>query len=423
MNKMKVMFVVKSRRIETLGPMYLAAIVKKLGHEAIIVEYKNAISVSNAWMPHIIGYSVMTGDHIKFQQLNVILKKSIDFISIVGGPHATFFPQFFLKDPYFDQVVVGEGELWLGHFLKYLTNTACQFPTDLDLLPFPDRTDFPNMLIRDFIASRGCNFKCTYCFNDKWHELHEGNKHKVRYRSVDNVIKEIHNVVDCSFKIPFIYFQDSCFAPSTRWMEEFAMKYPKLPYHCHLRPDQVTHHRAFLLKESNCVSMRMALETGSDRLRKLIGRPTSTNEQTIRAARFLYEYDIDFMIQNMLGLPTSTIEDDLHTLEINIQCKPAYGWSSIFVPFPGTALGDQCIKEGWYKGNYNDITDSFFNMSVLEFDEQHKEQLYVLQKIFALAVEAQLMPEISDLTLANMPMFVHKAMRKIGDNRLYKGMI
>ena len=47
--------------------------------------------------------------------------------------------------------------------------------------------------VHSFIASRGCPFKCTYCFNDGMSKSYEGQKY-VRRRSVDNVIEEIKRV-------------------------------------------------------------------------------------------------------------------------------------------------------------------------------------------------------------------------------------
>lgn len=411
---MKFLFVVKSKFMETLGPMYLAAIVKKAGHEAKICEFNEAIFMAFDWRPDIIGYSCMTGDQDKFKKLNHAIRAFHDFNAAIGGPHATFFPQDFLQ---FDYLITGEAEVWLADLLDYKPGSINLY--ELDSIPFPDRTDFPDMKIRDFMSSRGCPFECTYCFNKKWHDLYPGKK--VRYRSVDNVIAEVLEVDP-----EFAYFQDSCFGVSMDWFVEFAHKYAekvKRPYHCHLRPRQVTIERARLLAYSGCVSTRIALETVSPRLRELIGRPKSNNEETIKAARILRDHGIELMIQNMLALPTSTIEDDLATLETNILCQPAYGWSSIFAPFPGTELGDMCKQKRWYRGDYSDITDCFFDKSVLDFPEEYKEQTYVLQKIFALAVEAQVMPELYELTLDTMPEFIHRAMRRIGDNRLYGGVI
>jgi len=60
---------------------------------------------------------------------------------------------------------------------------------------------------------------------------------------------------------------------------------------------------------------------------------------------------------------------------------------------------------------------------VLEFDDKQKEQIYCLQKIFALCVEIQVMPELEDLTRESLPKFIHKALRKLGDRRLYGGVV
>jgi radical SAM superfamily enzyme YgiQ (UPF0313 family) len=165
----------------------------------------------------------------------------------------------------------------------------------------------------------------------------------------------------------------------------------------------------------------MALESGSERLRTLMNRPKLDTQNVLSASGLLRDNDIKFMIQNILALPTSTIEEDMETLEFNIRCHPDYAWASIFSPYPGTVLGDMCVENGWYNGGYSDLTESFFDMSVLNFDELYKEQTYVLQKVFALCVETQYMPKIDELRIANLPKLIHTAMRKLGDSRLYKG--
>ena len=53
--------------------------------------------------------------------------------------------------------------------------------------------------------------------------------------------------------------------------------------------------------------------------------------------------------------------------------------------------------------------------------DEYKEQLVVLQKIFALCSEAGYLPDKEELTLQNFPALTHKIMRKIGDKRLYSG--
>lgn len=410
---MKILLAVKSKKMENLGVMYLSAVAKKGGHECRIVTFEEVSIKCASWKPDIIGFSVMTGDQELVKKNIKKLKQKNFHQIIVGGPHPTFFPDDFKNIGVW--IAKGEAENWIAEFLG---GPIGMFPT-IDSLPWPDRTDFPNMPIRDFITSRGCPYNCSYCYNDRWAKMFPDVK-RVRTRSVQDVIAEVKAV-----KPRFAYFQDSCFAVSTKWLREFSHPFSHLmiPYHCHMRPSQITPERVELLKHSNCYSLRIALETASDRLRKLIGREKTTNEETIQAARLLKKWDIKLMIQNILGLPESTIEDDLETLEVNIRCHPAYGWCSIFQPYPGTALADYCIENGIYKGNFSEITDCFFDGSLLEFDEEHKEQVKVLQRVFALCCETRYVPTPSELTEANLPQLIHKIMRSLGDKRLYGGVI
>lgn len=411
---MKFLFVVKTKKMATLGPMYLSAIVKKLGHESKIVEFDDCLKEIFLYHPTHIGYSILTGNQRDFKRLNASIKIYDDkIITIAGGPHPTFFPDDENLSN-IDYIVRGEGE----RFMSRLCGGNEEGYRDINNIPWPDRTDFTKTRIQDFIASRGCFNFCRYCYNDKWNKLHPEFDKPVRYRDPVDICNEISNVFP-----EFVYFQDSCFAIDMDWFKEFARIYSMdlaIPYHCHMRPGQLLNEeRVALLRSTNCSSLRMALESASPKLRALMGRPKLDTNNVLKASRVLRKFDINFMIQNILAVPTSTIEDDLDTLEFNIKCKPDYAWSSIFVPYPGTDLGDQCKAEGWYRGDYNDIQDSFFNKSVLNFDETYKEQSYVLQKVFALCVEAEYLPSPQELTVSNLPLFVHNITRKMGDNRLY----
>jgi radical SAM superfamily enzyme YgiQ (UPF0313 family) len=398
--------------MENLGVMYLSAVAKQAGHECLIVELEHAYHFAHVFGADIVGMSIMTGDMEKFKKLALSVKNRMGMTVIVGGPDPTFFPQGY---DWADVIFSGEAENEFSELLGSMN----RYP-NIDSIPYPDRTDFPDMKIRDFIASRGCAFNCTYCYNDRWAKMFPEIQ-RVRVRSAKDVVKEVVSV-----QPEFAYFQDSCFGINKKWLREFSKEYrlqANIPFHCHMRPSQVDEEQVLLLHDANCASVRIALESASVRLRKLLNRSGMECSDVLTAVHLLRKWGIKLMIQNILGLPTSTIEDDLSTLEFNIKCKPAYAWSSIFSPYPGTALGDQCLKEGWYKGDYSDITDCFFDRSVLELPEIQKEQVYCLQKVFAFCVETQVMPELNDLTCENLPKFIHKAMRKAGDKRLYNGII
>lgn len=406
---MRVLLVVKSKFMESLGPMYLKSVIQhNCHHECLITDLPNAIRTAEIFKPEIIGYSIMTGDMEKFRDLN--MKIPTMPVSIVGGPDPTFFPEGY---GWADMTIKGEAEQQIADLLH-----TGQVYGDLDSLPWPARDDYPGMKVRDFIASRGCTYgKCGYCYNSTWERLYP-DLPKLRVRSARDVVNEI-----ASTKPEFVYFQDSTFGLSHEWLKEFTRLYRQnvgAPYHVHLRPNQVTDERARLLSGSNCVSMKMALETASDRLRKLINRGNSNNEDALNASNVLLRHGITYILQNILGLPSATIEDDLYTLETNIRCRPAYAWSSIFQPYPMTELAQICEREGWYTGNYSEISDNFFDNSVLNFTDEHKEQIVCLQRIFAFCVETQTMPEVKDLNYNNLPKFIHDTMRKVGDRRMFR---
>ena len=409
---MKILLVCKNKKMEYLGVEYLSAVVKQNGSECKIASLAEAKHFTTSWKPDFIGYSMLTGDQKIFEELNSRLKKVHQFTSIAGNSHATFFPE---DCSWADLIMRGESESELSEMI------GGKSYTDLDSLPWPDRTNFPDMRIRDFIASRGCSGKCGYCYNSAWNKMFPDIGH-VRRRDANDVIAELESIKD----VDFFYAQDSCFSPSMKWMREFSALYRSkinIPYHVHLRPEQVNEERVALLHDSNCVSLKIALETSSDRLRKLINRGKQTTEDSYNAAKLLKEGGISLIMLNMVGLPTATIEEDLATLEVNVRCHPAYAWVAIFQPYPMTELAQYCEKEGIYTGDYSELGDNFFDKSVLNFTELHKEQIACLQRIFAFCVEMQVMPEVDDLAWDRLPKFIHNTMRKVGDRRMFPGVI
>jgi anaerobic magnesium-protoporphyrin IX monomethyl ester cyclase len=423
----KVLLVVKSKFMESLGVMYLSSVVKLAGHECRIVALPELFKTVVEWRPDVIGLSIMTGDRERFyaeieklyeSRKTIFIEGNLPKI-IVGGPDPTFFPEGY---DWADEVVSGEGEVWAWNLTH--ENIGIMKTMSIDSLPWPDRTDFQGFKIRDFITSRGCPYSCTYCFNARWNRMFPDQK-QVRVRSVDDVIAELLHVKEV-YGMEYAYFQDSCFAVNMDWMREFAEKYAiyiQLPYQCHFRPEQINEERVELLKKSGCVAVRIALESASNRLRSLIGRHKTRLDQVRVASELLQGAGIQLMLQNILGLPHSTIEDDLFTLEMNIKYKPTYAWASIFVPYPGTDLGDMCKETGLYGGDYSEISDSFFDTSYLNFEPEHKEQLEILQKVFALCVEMEYLPTERELTYKNLPKLIHKITRGYGDRKLYLGLL
>ena len=267
----------------------------------------------------------------------------------------------------------------------------------LDELPFPDRDLLYNVhpasrrnKIRPFITGRGCPYSCTYCFNKAYRDLYRGLGKAMRRRSVEDVIREI-KAVRKRYPLEFITFMDDTFILNRQWLQEFAVRYKAevgLPFWCQVRADLVTDEMMALFKDAGCVSVSFGLEAGNDRLRNAILNRAMSREQILEASRIFRRHGIAFMTNNMLGLPTGSLETDFETLELNVQCRPSYANVFLFQPYPKTELGEWACREGWMTGSFDDLSGSVSDDTILRFgSKSEKRQIENLQKLFALAVE------------------------------------
>jgi len=110
-------------------------------------------------------------------------------------------------------------------------------------------------------------------------------------------------------------------------------------------------------------------------------------EHITDAARLFHEAGLNFTTTNIVGLPTTTIDDDLETLVLNMECRPAYAHAFIFQPYPRTQLGELARRNDLMVGTFDDIGALAWDHSVLNFPPEHLRQLENLQRFFALVVE------------------------------------
>ena len=109
-----------------------------------------------------------------------------------------------------------------------------------------------------------------------------------------------------------------------------------------------------------------------------------SNEKIIKNCRKLLDAGIKLRTEQMLGLPNTTLEDELNLLKLNCEIKPTIAWTSIFQPYRGTELGEYCVKNGLYVGNNEDVDESFFTKTVLNYSQFRKWEISKLQEIFAM---------------------------------------
>jgi anaerobic magnesium-protoporphyrin IX monomethyl ester cyclase len=421
-----VLFVIQQIDYEPQGIMHLSSALKAAGHEVelAIAAHQDPLAMARDFQPDVAAYSVITGSQRYYLAVNQQIKAEFPRVfSAFGGPHPTFFPEMVQEDGV-DGICRGEGEGALVELVNALAaggleaalgtanwsfqingaqpgagtihNPVRPYVEDLDSLPFPDRALVyerdplaARSKIKHFLTGRGCPYNCTYCFNHALSELYRGKGKRFRQRSVENVIEEIR-WVRAHYPLEFVVFVDDTFVLSKEWLAEFADEFPRkigLPFFCNTRANLVTAEQVHLLREAGCHSVSIGIEAASDRIRNELLKRHMTRDQILEAAGLFHAGGLRFTTTNMIGLPTSTIEDDFETLALNIQAKPSYAHAFIFQPYPRTELGEFTREHGWMVGTFDDIGEVAWDHSVLDFDQAHKRGLAVLQRFFAIGVE------------------------------------
>ncbi|MBW8000506.1 MAG: B12-binding domain-containing radical SAM protein [Planctomycetes bacterium] len=442
----KVTFVISEARIhDHLSIMALSASLKGAGHDTSLVFFPNdpfnkkkIIGALREQVPDIIAFSFMSCVKDHYIDLGNYIKKHMNVPIIIGGPAATFDKHFINFEGHpFDAVCVGEGDLAIVDFvesyektgqLRAVTNFAVSTADGienniqlrslidpLDVLAFPDKKILydkdpclKNSKIKMFMASRGCPYKCTYCFNHKYNSMYKGKGHIVRHKTVDYFLEEIRQVKEM-YPLEGIIFEDDIFIMKKDWLEEFAEKYPSrigLPYMCYVRPNLVTEDIGKLLKNSGCHSARVAIECGNEDFRNRILKRNLTNEQTIRSCEILHAAGLKVGTINIVGLPTETIDDMKETLALNKSCKPEHVSVNMFMPLPGVDLTFFAIEQGLIDANAAS-PKSTHHISDMKYSEPVRKWLYPFKALFPLMVRIPFIERLFPL-LRKLPRLVLK---------------
>lgn len=366
----------------------------------------------------LIGISLMTNYFTMAEDLTVHLHATAKAPIIWGGIHPSVRPDECLELA--DMICICEGEqavvelanritmgenledvqnIWLKRDGVIIKNPLRPVLSDLDILPYFDY-DFDDhyvlekesgdllkldkdllhvfltrekptkaraALFYQTIASRGCPYGCTFCC---WSALKRQYKlpKDIRRRSNQHIIGELQWV---RRELPYIkeitFSDDSFFAATVEEAEEFRDLYKKhvgLPFQCLAEPRTITKEKMELFTDAGMANIQIGVQTGSDRVKKMYGRP-QTNDEIISMGRLIKQFIpkvrppiYDFILDN----PWETIDDQLATFELLLQIpRPYFLQLFSLVFFPGTAIYDRAKQEGRIKDDRKEIYDLQYN--------------------------------------------------------------
>lgn len=265
-----------------------------------------------------------------------------------GGLHVTLAAEQCI--PYADVICVGEGEFPMLELLSALEEGASYTHIDnlwghgpdgriwknpvrtlhnhLDALPFRDLggkdkhfIDYDRVMKHDpelenrelrIHASRGCPYKCAYCYNSSLAEVFPGAGNYQRIRSVSNVIEEIQLARKVMHHLTRVKFDDDTFVFPQEWLDEFCERYPNevgLPFYILLTPQAARENNLSMLKKAGLMHIQMGIQSASeDEAMEVFGR-TSTNAEVMRFARMNQRLQIQVTYDLIIDDPFATARD------------------------------------------------------------------------------------------------------------------
>jgi len=422
---MKILFILKSEDfLVPIGLCAISAVARHEGHQVYLSEMNSEDPLERIakLKPDVVAYGSLSGESKHYVRLNQKLKERFpNVFTIMGGPHATFYPEL-VHNTTLDAICVGEGEEAFADVLRSLSSsnkvdgipniftqadtsfTVRNLVEDLDSLPFPDysllydNTEMGKYPLKGFMASRGCPYNCTYCFNSAWRKIYNGRGKVVRRHSVDYVIEDIRQVKE-RWPLSNIKFQDDIFTyRADEWLEEFSRKYKHhigLPFFINTRYDLLTEDMVKLLKYARCHTISMSIESGNPQIRREMLKRRISDEQIITAHRLCEKHGIYTYTNCIFGLPGTTIADDIQSLDLCLKSRVTWAEFPIFYPYPGTELGDRATNLGMYTPDYDKMHTSCLSVSPLNcFSDKEKN---IQRNLAVLASVAVVLPWLRNL--------------------------
>jgi len=400
------------------GIAHMSAVLKEAGHTvelwqlcediAPLPSRGQFIDRLKQTAPDVVGFSVVTNQWPYAKKLAAWVREATSVPLVCGGIHAMAAPEEILQTGLFDYIFRGEAEEAFLEFAEKIAreeniaeiknlgliqngniqiNPVRPLP-NLKKLPFKDYEIFDFQKIIDakngwvgLMASRGCPFSCTYCFNHQMVKQYRKDLdcsfkelNYIRHFDIEQIIAEIEYLVSNYKNIKMFIFDDDLFTFYRPYVKKFCQTYKdicSIPFVVNAHVGFLDEERARCLAEANCRIVKFGVESGSGRIRKQILNRHMKNEKIVRSIRTAHQFGLHTSVFLMIGLPDETREDVMATIRLMAKAKPGrYRWS-FFFPFPGTKAYEITAKLGYIDYDKMAHMANFTESSCLDFGEKH----------------------------------------------------
>jgi radical SAM superfamily enzyme YgiQ (UPF0313 family) len=317
-----------------------------------------------SFKPDIIGFSVVTSPSV---DTSIALSRNFKGIQpgvkiVWGGSHPSILPEQALAEDYIDYVVIGAGEYTLLELVDHLDNGQYNldeirglaykkngritineprpFIKNLDDLPDPawHLVDVGRYWDITLNSSRGCPYRCSFCYNDAFHKGYRGDF------SAERIVAQIEYLQE-HYGVKYLKLWEDNFAFDNEKLHRFCNllleKNIKLNWDAEARAT-LTEEQIELMARSGCVSVGLGMEGGSQRLLDFMKKDALVEEME-ETFQLLVKHKILPRLYIVHGLPTETVADFEMTRQLLKRLDyPPYTYMQ-YVPYPGTTMMQYCV--------------------------------------------------------------------------------
>jgi len=388
-----------------LGLGYLASVLEKSKYDVNIIDcqaldinYEEFKIEINKKQADIVG---ITSTTLTYKSALKIIKIAKEVwpksITLLGGPHVTFWDKESLKEcPELDIVVRKEGEetfldivgrIEEGKIYYDTLGTTCRkkekiiknddrpYIENLDNLPFPAHHLWPlerltkhGIIIFPIISSRGCVYWCDFCTTVRMFGR------RYRMRTPKNVVDELQYLKKRFGANRFTFYDDAFTVDQDRVLEicrEIKNRKLKIEWDCETRVDMVTKELLVEMKNAGCESIWFGVESGSQKVLDAMRKGISPS-QIVKAFKWAKEAGLITVAGVVLGFPGETKETIEETTKFIEKLNPNDVGYYIATPYPGTPLYNKVVEEGILRitdFNKFDTATPLFEMGTMTGDE------------------------------------------------------
>ena len=329
-----------------------------------------------AQKPDLIAFSVLTPVYQWCLQIARAVKDRIDVPVIFGGVHPSAVPEICLENRCVDYVCVGEGEdalvqlceslsitsgrpskpianLWWRNSGELVVGPAAGFIQDLDSLPFWDKEIWgSHVRIQDnwlTMTSRGCPYRCTFCFNNFFANIPgRGGGKYLRRRSVGHAIEELV-MAKADYGIKRVDFEDDIFTTSKDWLRDFLAEYRReidLPFQCLVHPRYIDSDMARWLREAGCQHVQMGVQSADEEFKRHQLLRMEKDSHLTTALGALRSAGLPTKLDHILGLPGEPMAAQDKAQRLYTEFPPRRIQTFWLTHLPGIELTKAALENG-----------------------------------------------------------------------------